>query len=138
MASMAEVRSFADIDCLEVIDFQQLLRGQRRADDNIIYALNRADSSRHHDKVDCGAMWAGLAQLHSDRNQAIATCMGFLDQRIAALEADKASEENVKKLRELKSKKSVYDSEILVEEILQSRNEDVFRKKCPVFRIPRS
>src|SRR3989338_6423507 len=103
--------TFSEIDCLDVIEFQQFLKSQRKVDDNIIYALNRADSSRHTEKVDCAVMWTSLAQIHAERNDAIKRCVAVLNQKIGEIESAASSEENGKKLRQFKSQRGIYESE---------------------------
>lgn len=62
--------------CLDFLYFRQLLREDRRFDDNITHEMNDAKLTDHRT---CLAFWQRMQEIHRAREEAIRTCLVLYD-----------------------------------------------------------
>eukprot|EP01103_Thecamoeba_quadrilineata_P003151 TRINITY_DN12961_c0_g1_i1.p1 TRINITY_DN12961_c0_g1~~TRINITY_DN12961_c0_g1_i1.p1 ORF type:complete len:146 (+),score=23.17 TRINITY_DN12961_c0_g1_i1:42-440(+) len=125
-------------NCEDFTDFKNALMKIRKVDDNIIFQLNRTDV-RDQDKEDCSTVWQKLSAAHKERDVAIKNCLNRNMNKLMDLEskAQKASDDTTlkKELTQTRNTLNMLSSELDVEQIIVSRSNNLYKKKCRNFII---
>ena len=92
------------------------------------------------DKADCGVIWRQLNNAWKQRDNAISACIGYAEQEVALIQAEKASgvaDQDEIELEERRAKKSLslMKSEVDIESIMRERSKEFFKRKCRAFMV---
>lgn len=112
--------------CADLVHFRNLLKGDRKSDDNIQHKLNAVDAS---DYSQCASVAKWLSEMHTARKMAIARCLG---EYKAVLECDSVPSD----LKSVYTKKvGLLQAEQIIEEIVEDRSWSILHERCRILDI---
>ncbi|XP_075216938.1 coiled-coil domain-containing 58 [Lycorma delicatula] len=133
------------MQCVDFLEFQDVLKKMRDLDDKIIYTLNTTipTTATFRSQIDpsktCQDLYSKILTNYNKRETAIKDCIVATSDRIKDLKEQNYNKEDLKVNKALKSEQTklrLLKSELNVEEVVRERTFKVYYERCRQFYKP--
>ncbi|KAF7400552.1 protein MIX23 isoform X1 [Vespula maculifrons] len=133
------------VECVDFLEFQDMLRKMRQFDDKIIYMLNttlptESFKGEVNPTSKCKELYEEVQHSHIQRESAINKCLIIAKERVKYLKNQKESQGNdpifIKSLRKEQNNLRLLQSELGVEEVLRNRTMQAYHDRCRSYYKP--
>ncbi|KAK6633577.1 hypothetical protein RUM44_004184 [Polyplax serrata] len=132
-------------ECLDFLQFQDILKKMRELDDKIIYTLNTnlpTESFRGQKDTSstCKELYGHLQQNFDKREKAIQKCINYSKDRVQDLKKKKDLNNDdyniIRALRKEQSKLKLLQTELGVEEVVKDKTSKILYERCRMHYVP--